>query len=101
MQVVLKNLAFSPLHQGELHFLQGELIRKERGKDYSPKAVAQYQKAIDLDPLDPRPRKAIGLLLLKTDQKKRALENLKKYLELKPKADDRSMITSYLESYSK
>ena len=101
MQVVLKSLAFSPLHQGELHFLQGELIRKERGKDYSPKAIAQYQKAIDLDSLDPRPRKAIGLLLLKTDQKKRALENLKKYLELKPKADDRSMITSYLESHSK
>ena len=101
MQIVLKNLAFSPLHQGELHFLQGELIRKERGKDYSPKAIAQYQKAIDLDPLDPRPRKAIGLLLLKTDQKKRALENLKKYLELKPEADDRSMITSYLESHSK
>ena len=60
----MKNLAFSPLHQGELHFLQGELIRKERGKDYSPKAIAQYQKAIDLDSLDPRPRKAIGLLLL-------------------------------------
>ena len=40
-------------------------------------------------------------LLLKTDQKKRALENLKKYLGLKPKADDRSMITSYLESHSK
>ena len=33
--------------------------------------------------------------------KKRALENLKKYLELKPEADDRSMITSYLESHSK
>ena len=43
----------------------------------------------------------MGLLLLKTDQKKRALENLKKYLELKPEADDRSMITSYLESHSK
>ena len=97
MEVVLQNLAFSPLHKGELHFLKGELIRKKREKDYSPKALAQFQKAIDLDPQDPRPRKAIGLLLLKTDQNKRASENLNKYLELKPDAEDSSVIKSYLK----
>ena len=61
-------------------------------------AIAQYQKAIDLDPMDPRPRRAIGLLLLKTDQKKRGYKNLKEYLNLKPQAKDRSMINSYLEN---
>jgi beta-barrel assembly-enhancing protease len=97
MEIVLQNLAFSPLHKGELHFLKGELLRKQREKDFETKAIAQYQKAIDLDANDPRPLKAIGLLLLKTDQKQRASENLKKYLSLKPDAEDRSIINSYLK----
>ena len=97
MEVVLKNLAFSNLHEGELHFLRGELIRKKADEDYLPKAISQYQKSIELDPSDPRPRRAIGLLLMRTDQKQLAAKNLEKYLELKPKAEDLLMIKNYLK----
>ena len=96
MEVVLKNLAFSNLHKGELHFFRGELIRKKADEDYLPKAISQYQKSIELDQADPRPRKAIGLLLMKTNQKQLAAKNLEKYLELKPKAEDSLMIKNYL-----
>jgi len=62
-----------------------------------PKAITQYQKSIELDPSDPRPRRAIGLLLMRTDQKQLAAKNLEKYLELKPKAEDFLMIKNYLK----
>tara|TARA_B100002003_G_scaffold215818_1_gene214923 strand:+ start:708 stop:1886 length:1179 start_codon:yes stop_codon:yes gene_type:complete len=97
MDFVLKNLAFSPLHKGELHFLRGELIRKKADEAYIPKAISQYQKSIELDPSDPRPRKSIGLLLMKTDQKQLAAENLEKYIALKPDAEDILMIKKYIE----
>ena len=97
LEVVLENLAFSNLHKGELHFFRGEMIRKKADEDYLPKAISQYQKSIELDPSDPRPRRAIGLLLIKTGQKLLAAKNLEKYLELKPKAEDILMIKNYLK----
>ncbi len=95
-EIVLQNLASSELYPGELHFFKGELIRMRGEKDYVSRSIEYYQKAIEMDGTDPRPRQAIGLMLMKTDQKVRAVENLDMYLKLKPNADDASIIKSYL-----
>lgn len=95
-ELVLQNLSFSELYPGELHFFKGELIRRQEAEDYIFRSIEYYQKAIEMDGSDPRPRKAVGLMLMKTDQKKRAVENLEMYLNIKPDADDASIIKSYL-----
>ena len=95
-ELVLQNLSSSRLYPGELHFFKGELIRMQSKKDYVSRSIQYYQKAIEMDGSDPRPRRAIGLMLMKTDQKVRAAENLEMYLKLKPNADDVSIIKSFL-----
>ncbi|MDP7310773.1 MAG: M48 family metalloprotease [Alphaproteobacteria bacterium] len=100
-KVVLKNMAPSPLYPGELHFLRGELIRREREKDFVPRAIEYYQKAIEMDPDDSRPYKAIGLLLMKTKQKERARTNFHSYLSHAPQAVDRGVIEQYLKELDK
>jgi predicted Zn-dependent protease len=95
-ELVLQNLSSSKLYPGELHFFKGELIRRQEADDYISRSIEYYQKAIEMDGSDPRPRKAIGLMLMKTDQKKRAAENLEMYLNIMPDADDASIIKSYL-----
>ena len=95
-ELVLQNLSSSKIYPGELHFFKGELIRMQAEEDYVSRSIEYYQKAIEMDGSDPRPRQAIGLMLMKTDQKVRAAENLEMYLKLKPNADDASIIKSYL-----
>jgi predicted Zn-dependent protease len=97
-ELVLQNLSSSKWYPGELHFFRGELIRKQAEEDYVSRSIEYYQKAIEMDDSDPRPRRAIGLMLMKTDQKVRAAENLEMYLKLKPNADDTSIIKNFLTS---
>lgn len=95
-ELVLQNLTSSKLYPAELNYFKGELIRMRAEKDYVSRSIEYYQKAIEMDGTDPRPRRAIGLMLMKTDQKIRASKNLETYLNLKPDADDASIIKSYL-----
>ncbi len=95
-EIVLRNLPPSKTHPGELHFMKGEMIRLQGEKDYILRSSEHYQKAIDLDKTDPRPRKAIGLMLMKTGQTARAREHLETYIRLQPDAEDASVIRGYV-----
>jgi tetratricopeptide (TPR) repeat protein len=95
-KILLQDMQSSKLNPGEIHFFRGEIIRKEAGEDFILRAIEQYQKAINLDGSDPRPRKSIGLMLMKVQQNERAKENLEMYLKLKPDAEDSQIIQMYL-----
>lgn len=96
-RIVLSQLSPSKLYPGELEFFRGELVRMEKEDNFVMQSIEHYQKAIDLDPQDPRARREIGLMLMKTDQKARAAENLRAYLELEPGAADASVIKTFLK----
>jgi regulator of sirC expression with transglutaminase-like and TPR domain len=96
-RIVLNQLSPSKHYPGELEFFRGELIRMEKEDNFVTRSIEHYQKAIDLDPQDPRAKREIGLMLMKTDQKARAAENLRAYLDLKPDATDASVIKTFLK----
>jgi len=96
-RIVLNQLSPSKLYPGELEFFEGELIRMAKDENYIAQSIEHYQKSIDLDPNEPRARREIGLMLMKTDQKARAAENLRAYLDLEPEAADASVIKSFLK----
>jgi beta-barrel assembly-enhancing protease len=97
-KIVLQNLAPSHLFPGELHFFKGELIHKQKKIDYQEKSIIEYKKAVELDETDPRPRKELGLMLMKNKKNEEALLHLKKFLELNPTEEDSEIIKSIIQN---
>jgi tetratricopeptide (TPR) repeat protein len=72
----------------------------EELKDHD-QAIKSYQRAIQCDPKDPRPRISLGRLLTQEGQLREAIAELQKGIELKPhyaEADARLMLA---EAYEK
>ncbi len=96
-QVVLDRLFESGIGPGELHFFQGELYRLRGDKGDESKAIAACQKALQFTDAPAETHRPLGLLLLRAGEKVRARSSFGEYLELRPDAEDREMIRTYLK----
>lgn len=96
-QVVLDRLLESGTRLGEIYYFQGELYRLRGEKEDRTRAKAAYQRALEYPDVPAEAYRALGLLALKSNEKKQARVFLQRYLELKPQAEDRAMIGTYIE----
>lgn len=95
-QVLFDRLLESGPEPGELHFFQGELYRLRNEDRDETKAIASYQKALEVGGAPMDTYRALGLLFMKQGEKEKARSAFERYLERHPKAEDRQMIESYL-----
>lgn len=95
-QVVLDRLFEAGTGLGELHFFQGELYRLRAEEGDREKAIAAYQKALEIGDAPAETHRALGLLFFKTAEKEKARIALERYLQYRPNAEDREMIKAYL-----
>jgi len=92
LETLYDMLAKEEFARGETHFFRGELYRLRKGKGDSEKAFAAYRDAIQTGVAPPEIHRSLALLHLKAGKPARAREEFRKYLELRPKAEDREMI---------
>jgi beta-barrel assembly-enhancing protease len=86
------------------HDVYGRLYEKQAGEAKEPEeaarlnkqALAKYEEASRLDPTYADPYRAVGILRYKAGDKTRALAAFKRYLELKPAAEDAQQVKDYI-----
>ncbi len=83
------------------YFLVGEILRQRGEAEDGSKAKDSYEKAIALDPSDPDPYKAIGLIYFKEGEWVLAKSSFESSLALSPHMHDRAYIQEYLEECNK
>jgi predicted Zn-dependent protease len=79
------------------YYLLGEIWRQRGNKEDTKKAKGFYQRAMFLDPSDPDPQKALGLICFKEGEKEMAKRFFESCLLLSPQAPDKAYIQSYLK----
>lgn len=99
-EAVEKFLQREPKNTRALYFL-GEVYRKRGEEKDIPQAKEKYQLAIEQDPFYPDPYKGLGLIYLKQGEREKTKETLERYLELAPKAEDKTYIEEYLKGIGK
>nr|MBI3612464.1 M48 family metalloprotease [Nitrospirota bacterium] len=95
-QALLDRLFENGAGLGELHFFQGELYRLRAKQGDEQKAVAAYDTALEFGDAPADVHRALGLLLSRAGDKAKARSAYERYLQLKPDAEDREMVRSYL-----
>ena len=98
LQVVLDNLMEAGANPSELYFYQGELhrLRAKTEEDDADKALAAYEKAIDLGGAPPEVHRALGLIHWSAKREAQAKLAFETYLSTAAEAPDRAMIEYYL-----
>lgn len=76
----------------DLWFARAELYRARGNPRDLVHAIQFYRNAIELDPGLAEPHRGLGLALIKTGEREAGRAALRKYLEIKPDADDADMI---------
>ncbi len=78
---------------GHAYYLRAEIIRRRPGQGHnSPDVRENYERAVSLAPDDAPAARALGLLLLDSNESTRSHALLNRYLELAPEAIDRKLI---------
>ena len=95
-QVLLDRLADIGLPQGEVDYLQGELLRLRNRQGDTPLALEAYRKSVAQDGAPAEAWLQIGLLLMRGDDHGAARDALQHYLAMKPDASDRKMVEYYI-----
>ena len=83
--------------EGELLFYKGEVHRLRNGDGDAEKALTAYDAALAAGGAPPEVHRSIGFLYQRRDEFARAKQAFERYLELRPEADDRAFIRTYLE----
>lgn len=91
-------------HEAIAHVYYGDLYRLQAQRDGSgtrkvdnlARALASYERAIDLDPVMAEPYRQLGLLYYQQAAPANARAAFEKYLELKPDAPDAARIRGYI-----
>lgn len=96
--VVLKHLAATIGDNGELAYVEGEVYRLRDGKGDRPRARTAFDRAIAHGDCPPETYRSLGLLALRSGDRKAADSAFGRYLALRPDATDRGMILSYMQS---
>jgi predicted Zn-dependent protease len=82
----------------ELQYYLGEAYRRRNAKGDAQSAIAAYQSSLAKDSPPAAAYRGLGLVSLKTGEKNPAREAFRKYLELAPDAQDRTIVEYYLSS---
>lgn len=80
------------------HVLLADTFLQEGGEGDLQKAVAEYERAIALDPACPDSYRGLGLIHYKRGDKAAAKKSMEQYLSVSPKAPDRGYIEEYLKA---
>jgi predicted Zn-dependent protease len=91
-----RHLAKNGPGHGQGHYLLGEIFRQRGDPEDEQKALMHYHQAIACDPSRPEPRKALGLIYLKSGQARRAKPLFQSALDLAGPSRDDAYIRSYL-----
>ena len=84
---------------GEVLFAKAELHRKRADKDDEGKALDLYGRAFADASCPPEAHRSAGLLHYKAGRKDPAQTHLRAYLQARPDAVDRNLVTSYIGSF--
>jgi beta-barrel assembly-enhancing protease len=97
-QVLLDRLLGGNTRSGEFYYFQGELHRLRGEEGNEEQAKAAYHKALQYEDVPTEAYRELGLLYLKSGQNEQAQTFLRRYIQLKPQAEDRAMISTYLDT---
>lgn len=81
---------------GLVNYFFGEMYRQRGAEGDQALAIAAYTNSIESGSAPPEAYKNLGYLYLKSDQRDRALQSFRHYLDISPDATDRAMIEFYL-----
>lgn len=81
----------------ELIYFTGEVYRLRNAEGDSKKALEQYERALAMADAPPEAFRGLGLVHMRAGDQVRADEAFRQYLKLKPDADDRAIIRSYVQ----
>jgi len=85
------------LYYGDLYRLQAQRAKKPADKPaLVDEALQAYERAAALDPTYPDPFRQMGFLYYQSKQTEKSKESFRKYLALKPDAQDARRIKEYL-----
>jgi beta-barrel assembly-enhancing protease len=81
----------------ELAYFTGEVYRQRNADGDAAKARDQYERALATADAPPETYRGLGLVHMRAGDQVRADEAFRQYLKLKPDADDRAIIRSYVQ----
>lgn len=81
----------------ELVYFTGEVYRQRNAEGDAAKAREHYERALAMADVPPEAYRGLGLVHMRTGDQVRADEAFRTYLKLKPDADDRAIIRSYVQ----
>jgi len=94
--VLFDRLLKSSPRDGQVQFFKGEAYRL-RGREGDTKlALDAYRAALEMDNTPPEVHRSLGTVLRQAGDDAEATRAFKRYLELKPDAEDAELIRSYL-----
>lgn len=94
---LLQRLIEAAQDDGELHFFLGEAYRLRGGEGDAAKALAALSGARDKRGSPPELYRSLGMLHRQAGDEAAAAQAFKRYLSLKPEAEDAAMIRSYIK----
>jgi Zn-dependent protease with chaperone function len=95
-QVLLDRLLAGSANEGEVYFFQGELYRMRSDEGDDTRAIAAYERSLELGGAPVEVHRGLALVLMKRGERPRAQEAFLRYLKERPDADDRQIVESYL-----
>jgi predicted Zn-dependent protease len=90
-------LAREGVQDAELAYFTGEVYRLRNADGDASKALEQYERALAMADAPPEAYRGRGLVHMRAGDQVRADESFRHYLKLKPDADDRAIIRSYVQ----
>ena len=94
--VLFDRLLKSSPRDGQVQYFKGEAYR-QRGREGDAKlALEAYRAALEMDNTPPEVHRSLGTVLRQAGDDAEATRAFKRYLELKPDAEDAELIRSYL-----
>lgn len=76
----------------------GDVALQQKGKDAPARALAHYRKAAALDPACAEAQRGLGTVLARQGERAAARAALRKYLQLRPSAEDRGWVEADLQA---
>jgi regulator of sirC expression with transglutaminase-like and TPR domain len=85
------------VYYGDLHRLRAQHGRRTNVTAQLAKALASYERAIELDPGMAEPHRQLGLLYYQQKDTAKARAAFEKYVALRPDAPDAARIQAYIQ----
>ncbi|WP_341915731.1 M48 family metalloprotease [Ferrovibrio terrae] len=95
--VLIQRLQKETPGDGELIYCEAEIYRLREGKDDLKLAETTYERSVQAANPPPQAWRSLGLIQRRDGRHDAAVQSFRKYLDLRPDAEDRAIITSYME----